>query len=387
MKQNLPEEGLQAPLFSAYPALKLAMARANEEILGLKGVLGIGLGRKYSESTGKTSQPCRRTGGYCLSVFVQNKVQSPQDRLPAYLQVQVPGEKTATRVFLDVVDSSGFQLQYNLEGSPEPTVQNPRMGFRFTCGHAAAYAQTGTYPAGNFNISTIGAVFYLEGVEDSTFVVSAGHGFESPMLNFQLSRGQYALPRDIDRGVGYEARYWSKTPFSSFRPRELTIPGANNVLTDLASCQAMAPALPHAIERFEGRIANFDDEFKAISKDGISGFILVERNNTTRRIPVDLLAESANKYLAPVYQNTYPFYYDFCYVSVTNTHRTEPGDSGAPIFIEASDNSGELKLLGFHVAGTDPKLENIVRKSWAMSAYRFFKQNFVTADFNRIRFF
>ena len=173
--------------FRTYPALRIAYAEARRRFVGVEGVCGMGVGRKFSESADRYGTAPESTGGLCLKVFVKIKKKevSGRERIPAWIDVRVQRTARTTRVLLDVVSVGGTQRGQTGSGLQKGRGW-PQAG-RITPGRLFAFGtkavdEMGDRPfrADEVNLGTTGAVIRF--VNDRCYGISAGHVFTDPSL-------------------------------------------------------------------------------------------------------------------------------------------------------------------------------------------------------------
>jgi len=337
--------------FRTYPALRIAYAEARRRFVGVEGVCGMGVGRKFSESADRYGTAPESTGGLCLKVFVKIKKKevSGRERIPAWIDVRVQRTARTTRVLLDVVSVGGTQRGQTGSGLQKGRGW-PQAG-RITPGRLFAFGtkavdEMGDRPfrADEVNLGTTGAVIRF--VNDRCYGISAGHVFTDPSLT--------VAPRpDGLRALGVSGREWEQVHGSDFFPEQIK---TTEWIRDLMLFPFPASFRPDPSEvtwpdGFLRELATQEDIHRAVLAETATGFIWVDRKGSRpEAIPVDL--EAASPLLSlPVdshgvtqwmtYIATWPLRF------LPGWPTTEPGDSGSPVFLWTEDNS-RCRLLGMH---------------------------------------
>ena len=376
--------------FRRCPALGVAYREARRRFESLNSVCGFGIGRKFDERRGAYGPLPEKTGGFCVKVFVHKKRSlkrlKPRERIPTALVVSVPGKRERTRVLIDVVTvgspkEAGCLAWAQQENGDArwPTAGLVAPGRLFAYGvDIRADREDGEFGDARVQFGTVGVVVQLN--DQTCYATSAAHVFISPCRNkFDAPAG--------DRCIGVQDRNWVKISENSFFPKN--IKEESGSICDVMSFNiGRLPVESRWPPNFHG-LALQNEIDDALKSEGTCGFVWVERGGATKAVDVDLQA-SVDFYAPPVdcqgvqRKLNYGFVWQLRFTDEAHQARlvqTEPGDSGASVFL-GDPRGGGCTLLGFHFLHTE---EN--GTAYAFPARKFLRDNFgkpegTNADFH-----
>jgi len=320
---------------------------------------------------GLRSTDARGGGGLCIKVFVKKKKKIVgKDRIPAWIDVEVPGTSKRQRVLLDVVSICGKSrkrtsvgLQDGARGWPQAGCISP--GRMFAFGKRDTAQMNGRlFKENDVRLGTTGvAIEYKK--SGRRYGISAGHVFTD------VSAADPCRPEGV-RALGVTGRKWESVQGSDFYP--VTIRTAEWIrdlmlfpIPDVFCPSSSAITWPDGFLR---ELATQADIERAVLAETATGFIWVDRKGARpEAIPVDLEAacpllslpvdcDGTTKWL------TYGLAWPLRFLSEQST--TEGGDSGSPVFLWTEDNA-KCRLLGMHVLEWQGH-------AYAMDARDFFSQ-------------
>jgi hypothetical protein len=355
--------------FRRCPALGIAYEQVCQRFGGSPGVCGIGVGRKFSEATGEYLAAPASTGGLCVKIFVTKKKEvRGKYRIPARLDVSVPGTSARQRVLLDVVSmgaksrkakSGGLQQGW---GWPHAGCISP--GRRFTFGKRDTAQMNGQqFERNDAVLGTTGAAIRF--ADNSRFGISAGHVFTD------IGAANPCRPQGV-RALGVKGQEWKEVQGSEFRP--LTIRTAEWIrdlmLFPIPDTFCPSPDATIWPDGFLQEMATQADIERAVLAKEATGFIWVDRKGPQpEEIPVDLEAGCPRLSLAVDCGDTtksLTFIMVWPLRLLPGRHTTELGDSGSPVFLRTTNNTN-CRLLGMHVL-------QLGGHAYAMDAGSFFSQ-------------
>jgi hypothetical protein len=355
--------------FRKYPALRAAYDEVCRRFEDTEGVCGIGVGRKFSESTQKYGAAPESTGGLCIKVFVERKQKKvpKKDRIPSWIDVSVKGARKKTRVLLDVVSVAGKSRK-----RPVAVFENGRgwpMAGKITPGRFFAFGKKPASVIGNrpftakdVDLGTTCAVVRFE--DGSHYGISAGHVFTDAC-------SAEARRPEGTRALGVKGREWEKVQGTKFYP--ITIKTAEWI-RDVMLFPFPPSFHPNANEvtwpdGFLRELATQADIERAVLAEQPTGFIWVDRKgHRPEAIPVDLEA-GIQLFKVPVECGNIIKTLTYCMawpLRFMSEQQTMGGDSGSPVFLWTDDNS-KCRLLGIHFL----KLQG---HAYAMDARAFFRE-------------
>ena len=336
--------------FRKYPALRAAYTEIRRRFEDTEGVCGIGVGRKFSESTRQYGATSESTGGLCIKVFVERKKKpvSGKDRIPAWIDVSVEGTQKKTRVLLDVVSVAGKSRKRPVvvlqsgRGWPEAGKITPGRLFAFGKNRANEIGDR-PFTSEEVSVGTTGVVIRF--ADGSHYGISAGHVFANA-CSTSASR-----PKG-KRALGVIGQEWKTVQGTQFYP--VTIK-TDEWIRDVMLFPFPPSFRPSAEEvtwpdGFLRELATQADIERAVLAETATGFIWVDRKgHRPEAIPVDLEAgiplfrvpvQCGNTTKRLTYVMTWPLRF-------LSNHSTIRGDSGSPVFLWTEDNS-KCRLLGIH---------------------------------------
>ena len=355
--------------FRKYPVLRAAYVEVCRRFEDIVGVCGIGVGRKFSESTRQYLSAPESTGGLCIKVFVERKrKQVPRkDRIPAWINVSVKDERKKTRVLLDIVSVVGKSRKrlvavfQNGRGWPEAGKITPGRFFAFGKKRASVIGNR-PFTAKEVSLGTTCAVVRFE--DGSHYGISAGHVFtDACSASAQQPEGARAL--------GVKGREWKQVQGTKFYPVTIR---TNEWIRDVMLFPFPSSFRPSAEEvtwpdGFLRELATQADIERAVLSEKPTGFIWVDRKgHRPEAIPVDLEAgiqsfkvpvQCGNIVKSLTYVMTWPLRF-------MSNQSTIGGDSGSPVFLWTEDNS-KCRLLGIHFL-------RLHGHAYAMDARAFFRE-------------
>lgn len=349
--RRLPKMRQLQAWFRRYPALGIAYEQVCQRFGGSPGVCGIGVGRKFSEAKGEYLAAPASTGGLCIKVFVRKKKEvGGKDRIPARLDVSVPGTSGRQRVLLDVMSigaksrkakSGGLQ-----QGCGWPHAGCISPGWRFAFGKRDTAQMNGQrFEKNDAVLGTTGVAIRF--ADNSRFGISAGHVFTD------IGAADPCRPQGV-RALGVKGQEWKEVQGSEFRP--LTIRTAEWIrdLMLFPIPDTFCPS-PDAItwpDGFLRELATQADIERAVLAETATGFIWVDRKEPRpEAIPVHLEAGSPRLKLPVDCDGTVKwltFVMAWPLRLLPGRHTAEWGDSGSPVFLRTANNTN-CRLLGMHV--------------------------------------
>jgi hypothetical protein len=352
-----------------YPALRAAYTEIRRRFENTDGVCGIGVGRKFNESTGQYGASPESTGGLCIKVFVERKKkQVPmRERIPSWIDVSVKGSRKKTRVLLDVVSVAGksrkrpVAVLQNGRGWPEAGKITPGRLFSFGKKRASEIGDR-SFAKKEVSLGTTGAVVRFE--DGSQYGISAGHVFTDACSTD-------ARRPEGGRALGVKGREWEEVQGTKFHPVTIKTEEwiRDLMLFPLPPSFRPSPEEVTWPDGFLRELATQADIERAVKAETATGFIWIDRKGLRpESIPVDLEAgaplltlpvncHGATKYL------TYVMCWPLRFVS---NQSTIGGDSGSPVFLWTEDNS-KCRLLGMHFL-------ELQGHAYAMDAGAFFRE-------------
>lgn len=335
----------------------------------MEGVVGIGTGRRFSESRGKYTRKSSRFGGLCIQIMVSRKrpVQeiTKAQRIPKSIAIKLPNSEQGCRVPVDILTAGATRLQSATHRHVWPTSGRFNVGRIFAHDRVrTANKQTGQFHARQAELGTVSAVLRLG--ENSYGVVTAGHVFLNVCSGFLDQPGGH-------RRIGVLGRQWWALPPNNLAPKSLQ---NGSWIMDATLMRVPKEKLPATViwpPLFDKRMATPDDIHAAIESDTVGGFVWVERGDgQCMGLPIDLQAglEVFSPKVCP--NRTTPYRYVWPYRLIGgDSQQTIGGDSGAGVFIPALDKRGFCRLLGFHFLHDSEAM-----RGYALDANMFFKRLF-----------
>jgi hypothetical protein len=355
--------------FRRYPALGIAYAQVRQRFQDSADICGVGIGRKFREAVGHYGAAPASTGGLCIKIFVKKKKEVVgKDRIPARIDVAVPGTSKKQRVLLDVVSIAGKARQRASavlqKGRDWPKAGCISPGRLFAFGKRdTAQMNNRDFDKNDVRLGTTGvAIQYKEG--GRRYGISAGHVFTD------VGAADPRSPTGI-RALGVQGQKWKPVDGADFYPPTVRTAGW---IRDLMLFPIPDDFCPPASaitwpDGFLRELATQADIERAVLDERPTGFIWVDREGARpEAIPVDL--EAACPLLSlPVDCDgttqwlTYGLAWPLRFVS--QQARTQGGDSGSPVFLWTEDNA-KCRLLGMHVLQWEGH-------AYAMDARAFFR--------------
>lgn len=332
--------------------LNRALEIAKKRFGDFDGVCGIGLGRKFHESTGAYGVAPELTDGLCVKVMVAEKrADVPRSqRIPRWIVVRRSGTSPGGRVLVDVVTVGRPRRQKpsamrQQSGRGWPTAGFVGPGRIFVFGRKPASETAQPFPSSaNVEVGTVGAA--LRTKDDRYFVTSAAHVFCSPCSgNLGPPNGRFPL--------GAQGRSWIAIADSDFAPAHVSIGDRVYDAMLFEVPRAFIPSFADSWpDGFLEELASPEDIRAALRSDKTNGFVWVERIGYSRpvRIPVDLHVELEDwKTMVACGNGVASMHYGPSYALrfTGSGAKTIGGDSGAAVYIESADRTG-YRLLGFH---------------------------------------
>ncbi|MCP4267216.1 MAG: hypothetical protein GY777_16875 [Candidatus Brocadiaceae bacterium] len=347
--------------FRAYPVLRIAYREVNLRFGKANNVFGIGIGRKYSESENRYLALPKSTGGLCIKIFVERKLMEVDrdERIPAWINISVPGEEKKRRVLLDIVSVGGkVTNQPVIAKLQRGKVRWPLTG-KLNPGNLFAFRQY----INNKPVTKVGTTGVLIRYQDgSHFGISASHVFTDPCRNnYNSPVGECELGTLEDK--------WRSVRGGDFFP---PVTKTSDCIRDVMRFPAPADFIPDGViwpDGFLKELATQNDIDRAVKAETVTGFIWVDRAGQRKKIDVDLEAGIPKfKIHITCDNNTRKMVYVMVWpMRFKGDTTTLKGDSGSPVFLYSEDNSG-CRLLGIHFLEVEDG-----NHAYAMDAKSFFR--------------
>lgn len=328
--------------FRAYPVLRIAYREIKQRFGKTNNVFGIGIGRKYSESENSYLALPKSTGGLCIKIFVERKLMEVDrdKRIPAWIDILVPGEEKKRRVLLDVVSVCGKDTNQPVIAKLQKDKVRWPLADKLNPGNLFAFKQN--------NVTKVGTTGALIRYQDGSYYgISAGHVFTDPCGN------NYNKP-DGECELGILRNKWKNVSGGDFFPPDTK---TSDWIRDVMRFPVPADFIPDDViwpDGFLKELATQNDIDRAVKAEKVTGFIWVERAGKRKKIDVDLEA-GIPKFKIPITcgtgsrEMTYVMVWPMRFKgdAINGDVTTMKGDSGSPVFIYTEDNSG-CRLLGMH---------------------------------------
>ncbi|MEM7228854.1 MAG: hypothetical protein AAF432_08570 [Planctomycetota bacterium] len=330
----------ERPLVAALqttPQLRAAFEQAVERFSDLPGVISIGIGRKFHDRTESYGSRPRATGGRCIVIWVEQKRPIDEipreERIPSYIYVEVKGRKSKARVPTDVIAGVPDDGE---QAAKLPSAGDVRPGRWFLCGKRPVSRPAGTYSTdASYRRGTPGAVFMMG---------NTGYAVTSAHVVIKVSGGTVDMPT-TPRGIGARRRTWLNSGDDAFFPSRIRQQGLVNDAVVIRLPDAHIPTItPTFPPSFDGTIATLEDIESAQAREN-GAFFWIERDQTAVALPGKLLTGMTGVSRSFDWGT---LRYDFVWITRYTEDATKKGDSGSGVFIEAADEPGVSRLLGFH---------------------------------------
>ncbi|MEM7245420.1 MAG: hypothetical protein AAF533_08750 [Acidobacteriota bacterium] len=345
----------------AQAALRQALDELRERFQDDTNVLGISLGRKFSERRREYDDGQLSCGRLCVTFHVRKKRRKLRDaeRIPSWVLVKVAGRRARLRVPTDVLTVG--EPRYSPRRAKLQSGETRPWPISGEMGPGRMFAVATTLPGGDHLPPTVsfGTTGALLRQGNRFIATTAGHVLANPCV------GDFSSPSS-DRAVGAKGRTWHRHEESLFHPHQVNEAGR---IRDVMAFEIVDALVPESFaswpDGFDHGLATDEDIQRAIHADSATGFIWVERADhpRPRMIPVDLHTDYFPM-SAPACSDRVLDYVGVWRLRFTSPLTTIPGDSGAPVFLWDEHGTG-CRLLGFHFLEWRDK-------SWAMDAADYF---------------
>ena len=344
-----------------HPALRIALRQAKQRFGKLPGVQGFGVGKKLKGKSGKIVRSGLASGGLCIHVFVAEKkpkAKLGRDLLPQDILVKVRGRKTRIRVPLDVVclgEPQAVKTRAVLEAGP-----NRGITVTSTTNIGRIFGIT-PRPSGTAGVEagTIGA--FIRGDSGQCYGVTAGHVVINTATPPWLVPSQGKILHLADRQ--------GAVPASIFYPKTLGNPPFLFDTIIIRVSPALMPPPPNCSwpSVFDGNLAAPEDSESALGEDRERSFLWIQRErqiDPAGQTSLEPWALEVNIIGKALFQRPslssgemikYPELWWYRYPRLQSAQVENPwqmsvgGDSGAGLFVPASENPNVCRLLGFHI--------------------------------------
>lgn len=357
-----------AALGDEEPVLALALARARRELLPLTGVCGVGIGRPYSERRRQYWPKSRAWLGLAIRVYVEKKRRrvAPSARLPSVIEVFDPCSERTVEVPVDVVSAAGIGARRSARprlnaGREWPTAGTLQPGRLFAYGRDSAAQTPARLDYGRTSLGTLGAMVRMQ--DQRLFAISAGHVFTRPCAD------EFRAPSGA-RAVGAHGATWDRTVPGAFYPATTRVGARVRDVMAFEPPSSLCGPIGAWPPGFLGELATYEDYKAAVLATSTNAFTWVERNGVGVGVPADLEA-ALSDFQPPLNCGGVAHYVPYTLtwpLRFTTASTTIGGDSGAGVFVRATDRPGS-RLLAFHFMEWGDK-------SYAIDARTFFEAVF-----------
>ncbi|MFZ4575265.1 MAG: hypothetical protein ACOYN0_12755 [Phycisphaerales bacterium] len=325
------------------PVVRRALEIAKRRFSAYEGVTGFGIGRAFRESKGTYASETEAGRRMVVKVCVARKKKfksrgaaAGAQRIPKWVVVPASGKRGARRVRLDVVAVGQGKLG---SATPHgwPTAGAVVPGRIFVFGHTPSNDVTGELASDQVDIGTTGAMITVPSGE--TYGIAAAHVFTN------YCAGHTNMP-SVGHPLGTMGKQWRRINAAAIYPPSVT---DGTVVMDAAAFPVPKQLLPGVVawpSNFKRRLATSHEIHEALSASGKTGFVWVERDGFSERVPIDLAEELKHLDVTIACGNLAGFTFARCWRSrFTSADTTQSGDSGAGVYLDTADGCA---LLGFH---------------------------------------